>query len=133
MAMQQPQEWNKENQNDAEAVFGVEDVFKRDPNGGNSGWGVSQGRFGIQFEQWTLAGAPNHPVYCNMHNFIRCAQLVNAQPTLPSGCNGLQLMLCHDGHLALLAQAACCHARWSIPGVISMKCCGLIVLQSAYH
>ena len=65
------QEWNTENHNDAEVLFGVEDVFKRDPNHGNSGWGVSMGRFGIQFEQWTLAGAANHPVYCNMHNFIR--------------------------------------------------------------
>eukprot|EP00878_Enallax_costatus_P024228 GHUV01025837.1.p1 GENE.GHUV01025837.1~~GHUV01025837.1.p1 ORF type:complete len:299 (+),score=51.38 GHUV01025837.1:56-898(+) len=64
------QEWNTENHNDAEALFGVEDVFKRDPNHGDSGWGVSMGRFGIQFEQWTLAGAANHPVYCNMHSFI---------------------------------------------------------------
>jgi hypothetical protein len=67
------QEWNQENHNDAEALFGVEDVFRREPNSGSSGWGVSAGRFGIQFEQWTLAGAPHHPVYCKMDNFIRCA------------------------------------------------------------
>jgi hypothetical protein len=65
------QEWNSENQNDAQVMFGVEDVFKRDPLSGSSGWGVGAGRYGIQFEQWTLAGTPNHPVYCNMHNFIR--------------------------------------------------------------
>lgn len=65
------QEWNIENGNDADALLGVEDVFRRDPNAGNTGWGVSSGRFGIQFEQWTLAGAPNHPVYCNMNSFIR--------------------------------------------------------------
>lgn len=65
------QEWNRENHNDAEALFGVEDVFARDPGAGSSGWGVSSGRFGVQFEQWTLAGAPHHPVYCNMHGFIR--------------------------------------------------------------
>jgi hypothetical protein len=68
------QEWNQENHNDAEALFGVEDVFRRDPGSGSSGWGVSQGRFGIQFQQWTLAGVPHHPVYCNMHGFIRCGQ-----------------------------------------------------------
>lgn len=65
------QEWNSENHNDAAALFGVEDVFKRDPGSGSTGWGVATGRFGVQFEQWTLAGAPNHPVYCNMHGFIK--------------------------------------------------------------
>lgn len=65
------QEWNRENANDAEAMFGVEDVFKRDPSGGGTGWGVTRGRMGIQFEQWTLAGAPHHPVYCNMPGFIQ--------------------------------------------------------------
>ncbi|KAF8060288.1 OCH1 [Scenedesmus sp. PABB004] len=56
------QEWNAENHNDASALFGVEDVFRRDPRqAGSSGWGVSGGRFGVQFEQWTLAGAPAHP------------------------------------------------------------------------
>jgi hypothetical protein len=68
------QEWNIENHNDGVALFGVEDVFKRDPAAGSSGWGVSSGRFGIQFEQWTLAGAPNHPVYCSMPTFIRYDQ-----------------------------------------------------------
>lgn len=80
------QEWNRENHNDAEALFGVEDVFARDPGAGSSGWGVSSGRFGVQFEQWTLAGAPHHPVYCNMHGFIsqRIQQEASAMsPTAP--------------------------------------------------
>lgn len=64
------QEWNAENANDAEALFGVEDVFRRDPGAGDTGWGVQAGRFGVQFEQWTLAGAPRHPVYCAMPGFI---------------------------------------------------------------
>jgi hypothetical protein len=66
-----PQEWNKENGNDAEVLFGVEDVFRRDPAARSSGWGVNAGRFGMQFEQWTLAGAPGHPVYCSMPAFIQ--------------------------------------------------------------
>lgn len=40
------------------------------------------GRYGIQFEQWTLAGAPDHPVYCNMHSFIRLAPQLNLQVLL---------------------------------------------------
>lgn len=65
------QEWNRENGHDAEVFFGVEDVFRRDPAGGDAGWGINQGRFGVQFEQWTLASAPGHPVYCDMARLIR--------------------------------------------------------------
>jgi hypothetical protein len=68
------QEWNRENDHDAEAFFGVEDVFKRDPLApGAAGWGVTSGRFGVQFEQWALASAPGHPVYCDMARLIRWA------------------------------------------------------------
>jgi hypothetical protein len=52
-------------------MFGVEDVFKRDPAGGGNGWGVTSGRIGVQFQQWTLVGAPNHTVYCNMPELIK--------------------------------------------------------------
>lgn len=65
------QEWNQVNANDAEVMFGVEDVFKRDPNGGGNRWGVTLGHIGVQFQQWTLVGAPNHPVHCNMPNLIK--------------------------------------------------------------
>lgn len=64
------QEWNRDNGHDAEVFFGVEDIFRRDPSGGSTGWGINQGRFGVQFEQWTLAAAPGHPVYCNMSKLI---------------------------------------------------------------
>eukprot|EP00775_Hariotina_reticulata_P002194 gene2194-2512_t len=67
-----------------QVMFGVEDVFKRDPLAGGSGWGITAGRFGIQFEQWTLAGAPHHPVYCNMHNFISKRILEEVQQQSPS-------------------------------------------------
>ncbi|KAF6257069.1 hypothetical protein COO60DRAFT_45476 [Scenedesmus sp. NREL 46B-D3] len=84
------QEWNRENHNDAEAMFGVEDVFRRDPGSGSSGWGASRGRFGIQFEQWTLAGAPHHPVYCNMHAFIsqRIQEEAGKLSPAPPGSSG---------------------------------------------
>jgi hypothetical protein len=65
------QEWNQVNANDADVMFGVEDVFKRDAVGGGNGWGVTSGRIGVQFQQWTLIGAPSHPVYCNMPDLIK--------------------------------------------------------------
>lgn len=65
------QEWNSENAHDASVLLGVEDVFRRDPAAGSgSGWGVRAGRIGVQFQQWTLAGAPHHPVYCSMTDRI---------------------------------------------------------------
>jgi hypothetical protein len=56
-------------------LLGVEDVFRRDPLVDGNSWGVNVGRFGVQFEQWTLAGAPHHEVYCRMSKYIRCAAL----------------------------------------------------------
>ena len=52
-------------------LLGVEDVFRRDPLVNGNSWGVNVGRFGVQFEQWTLAGAPHHEVYCRMSKYIR--------------------------------------------------------------
>jgi hypothetical protein len=52
-------------------LLGVEDVFRRDPLAGTSGWGVVAGRWGVQYQQWTLAGAKAHPVYCAMPDLIR--------------------------------------------------------------
>lgn len=66
------QEWGKEHGHDASVLLGVEDVFRRDPAAGaGSGWGVGAGRIGLQFQQWTLAGAPHHPVFCGMPDLIQ--------------------------------------------------------------
>ncbi|KAI8474887.1 MAG: hypothetical protein J3K34DRAFT_406116 [Monoraphidium minutum] len=80
------QEWNRENGHDAEVFFGVEDVFRRDPIGGHSGWGVNQGRFGVQFEQWALASAPGHPVYCGVPQLI--SERVAAEARGPAAARG---------------------------------------------
>eukprot|EP00877_Chromochloris_zofingiensis_P000526 jgi/Chrzof1/10474/UNPLg00402.t1 len=68
------QEWNSEHSHDADVLIGVEDVFRRNPSGPPSSWGVVTGRFGIQFAQWTLAGAPGSKVYCAMADMIRHRQ-----------------------------------------------------------
>lgn len=65
------QGWNREAGHDADVLLGVEDVFRRDPLAGTSGWGVVAGRWGVQYQQWTLAGAKAHPVYCAMPDLIR--------------------------------------------------------------
>ena len=65
------QEWNREGHHDADVLLGVEDVFRRDPLVDGNSWGVNVGRFGVQFEQWTLAGAPHHEVYCRMSKYIK--------------------------------------------------------------
>lgn len=67
------QEWNSQHGHDAEVLIGVEDVFRRDPSaaGASTGWGVTSGRFGVQFLQFTLAGAPGHPVFCRMPELIQ--------------------------------------------------------------
>jgi mannosyltransferase OCH1-like enzyme len=72
------QEWNREASNDAEALFSVEDVFRRGdaahpvPSDTSSGWGVAgASRYGVQHQQWTLAGAPGHAVFCGMPERIR--------------------------------------------------------------
>ena len=64
------QEWNGENGHDADVMLGVEDIFRRNPTDNGSSWGIHHGRFGVQFEQWTLAGAANHPVFCKMPDLI---------------------------------------------------------------
>ncbi|KIY98196.1 Initiation-specific alpha-1,6-mannosyltransferase [Monoraphidium neglectum] len=79
------QEWNRENGHDAEVFFGVEDIFRRDPSSGGAGWGLDQGRFGVQFEQWVLATAPRHPVYCGVPQLISERVAAEARsPTLRS-------------------------------------------------
>lgn len=68
------QAWNSATGNDASVLIGVEDIFKRNLTATAAGaWGVQSGRIGVQFEQWTLAGAPNHPAFCSMPELVRWA------------------------------------------------------------
>ncbi|GBF90195.1 alpha-1,6-mannosyltransferase subunit [Raphidocelis subcapitata] len=79
------QEWNRENGHDAEVFFGVEDVFRRDPLAGDSGWGQRAGLFGVQFEQWALASAPGHPVHCGVARRISERIASEARSPKPRG------------------------------------------------
>ena len=82
------QRWNAEGGHDAAAFFGVEDVFRRDPLGGGAGWGVARGRFGVQFEQWALAAAPRHPVFCDMPRLIGARVAAEARERERGGGGG---------------------------------------------
>jgi hypothetical protein len=50
----------------------------------------------MQFEQWTLAGAANQPLYCRMHDYIR--KRISDMLASPVSAASVQLPR-HEGQL----------------------------------
>ncbi len=65
------QDWTANSATSADALAGIQDVVQVDTSNADVRESPAHEHIWVQFQHWTLAGAPRHSVHCRVPQLIR--------------------------------------------------------------